>query len=293
MFADIRRLSLFACKALMSLPRQSFPKSLSYFVKNTGMKKYIYYLAGLVFISSSLFFTGSSAKQKIAVNDLINNDGEGFVLMELFTSQGCSSCPSADAVLEMYAKKNDKRIIPLAFHVDYWNRLGWIDSLSKSDYSDRQREYGEKLNAETYTPQLVINGQTQLVGSNRSEIATIVNKFLNEKASFKINIDDIKLLNDNVEVSYNTEGNIAGMNINAALVQKNVFTQIKAGENRGVKLNNFNVVRDFKTDKLIKSTGSFNLKMPKGNSYDNYMVVLFVQDKKNGTVKDAVSKDCK
>ncbi len=257
------------------------------------MKKGFYYIAGLVIISSSLFFIASPGRQKNPATNLIDNEGGGFVLMELFTSQGCSSCPSADAVLEMYAKKNDKRIIPLAFHVDYWNRLGWIDSLSKSDYSDRQREYGEKLNAETYTPQLVINGQTQLVGSDRTEIATIVNKFLNEKASFKISVDEIKLLNDNVEVSYNTEGNIANMNINAALVQKSVITQIKAGENRGVKLNNFNVVRDFKTDKLIKSAGSFSLKMPRGNSYDKYMVVLFVQDKKNGTVKDAVSKDCK
>lgn len=277
----------------MSLPRQPLPIHLLYFVKNAGMKKYLYYLVGLVIISTSLFFTGSSAKQRNTGNNLIDKDGEGFVLMELFTSQGCSSCPPADAVLEMYAKKNDKRIIPLAFHVDYWNRLGWIDSLSKSEYSDRQKEYGEKLNAETYTPQLVINGQTQLVGSDRTEIATIVNKYLNEKISFKINIENVSLLNNNVEVSYNTEGNIVNTNINAALVQKNVFTQINAGENHGIKLNNFNVVRDFKTYKLIKSTGSFRLKMPQGNSYDNYMVVLFVQDKKNGTVKDAVSKDCK
>ena len=258
------------------------------------MKKYLYYLVGLLIISSSLFFTGSPGQAENAGDNLIDNDEQGFVLMELFTSQGCSSCPPADAILEMYAKKNDKRIIPLAFHVDYWNRLGWIDSLSKSDYSDRQREYGEKLNAQTYTPQLVINGQTQLVGSDRTEIATIVDKFLNEKSSsLKINIDDINLVNDHVEVRYNIEGNMADMNINAALVQKNVVTKIRSGENRGVELNNFNVVRDFKTDRLIKPAGSFELKMPKGSIYDNYMIVLFMQDKNNGTVKGAVSKDCK
>ena len=257
------------------------------------MKKGLYYIAGLVIISSSLFFMASPEVKKNTGTNFIDNEGEGFVLMELFTSQGCSSCPPADAILEMYAKKNDKRIIPLAFHVDYWNRLGWVDSLSKSDYSDRQREYGEKLNAETYTPQLIINGQTQLVGSDRNEIATAVNKFLNEKTSFKINIDDISLLNDNVEVSYKTEGDMANMNINAALVQKNVVTKIRGGENRGIELNNFNVVRDFKTNGLIKPTGSFELNMPKGSIYDNYMIVLFVQDKKNGIVKDAVSKNCK
>ena len=257
------------------------------------MKKGFYYIAGLIIISSSLFFVAARGVQKNTSTILIDTEGEGFVVMELFTSQGCSSCPPADAILEMYAKKNDIRIIPLAFHVDYWNRLGWVDSLSKSDYSDRQRDYGEKLNSQTYTPQLIVNGQTQLVGSDRSEIATVVNKFLNKRPSVKINVADVKLLNDKVELTYNTEENIAGMNINAALVQKSVLTQIKGGENGGVKLNNFNVVRDFKTNRLTKPAGNFELKLPKGSSYDNYMIVLFVQDKNNGTIKGAVIKDCK
>ena len=257
------------------------------------MKKYLYYLVGLLIISSSLFFTGSPGQAENAGDNLIDNDEQGFVLMELFTSQGCSSCPPADAILEMYAEKNDKRIIPLAFHVDYWNRLGWTDSLSKSDYSDRQRDYAEKLKAQTYTPQLIVNGQTQLVGSDKSEIATVVNKFLNEKVLFKINIIDVKMLNNKVEVSYDAAGNFLNMEINAALVQKSVFTQIRGGENRGIKLNNFNVVRDFKTNRLTKNTGSIELKLPIGNSYDNYMIVLFGQDKNNGTIKGAVSKNCK
>ena len=257
------------------------------------MKKILYYLAGLIIISSSLFFIVSPELQNNVCVNVTDNEEQGFVVMELFTSQGCSSCPPADAILEMYAKKNDIRIIPLAFHVDYWNRLGWVDSLSKSDYSDRQRDYGEKLNSQTYTPQLIVNGQTQLVGSDRSEIATVVNKFLNKRPSVKINVADVKLLNDKVELTYNTEENIAGMNINAALVQKSVVTQIRGGENLGIKLNNFNVVRDFKTNRLTKPAGNFELKLPKGSSYDNYMIVLFVQDKNNGTIKGAVIKDCK
>ena len=216
------------------------------------------------------------------------------VLAELYTSEGCSSCPAADKLLaQLAADPAYKTVCFLSFHVDYWNRLGWIDSLSKSDYSDRQRDYAEKLNAQSYTPQLIINGQTELVGSYKSEIAIIVTKFLNEKASLKINIIDVKLLNDKVEVSYDATGNFLNMNINAVLVQKSVVTQIKGGENRGVKLNNFNVVRDFKTDRLTKPAGSFELKLPKGSSYDNYMVVLFGQDKNNGTIKGAVIKDCK
>lgn len=255
--------------------------------------KRIYYMGGAIILAGILFMCTPSGSKGNSKANIANSAADGFVVMELFTSQGCSSCPAADAVLEMYAEKNDDRIIPLAFHVDYWNRLGWIDSLSKSDYSDRQRNYAEKLNSQTYTPQLVINGQQQFVGSDRSEIASAVNKYLKTKATAKITVAAMNLVNGKAEVTYNIEGDISNMNINAALVQKSVITQIKGGENRGVKLNNFNVVRDFKTGHLSNQPGSISLKLPAGNSFDNYMVVLFIQDKNNGSIKAAVIKNCK
>ena len=86
-------------------------------------------------------------------------------VLELFTSEGCSSCPSADKLLPQLAKL-DSNIIPLSFHVDYWNRLGWEDPFSSSEYSERQRSYAKQLNLESvYTPQLVVNGEYELVGS--------------------------------------------------------------------------------------------------------------------------------
>lgn len=254
--------------------------------------KRIYYMGGAIILTGILFMCTPS-RSKGNSKAKINPAADGFVVMELFTSQGCSSCPPADALLETYAEKNDDHIIPLAFHVDYWNRLGWIDSLSKSDYSDRQRDYAEKLNSQTYTPQLVINGQQQFVGSDRSEIASAVNKYLKNKATVKITVADLNLANSKAAVTYNIEGDISNMNINAALVQKSVMTQINGGENQGVKLNNFNVVRDFKTGLLSNQSGSISLKLPAGNSFDNYMVVLFIQDKNNGSIKAAVIKNCK
>jgi hypothetical protein len=229
------------------------------------------------------------------MNENLRNDTEpGFVIMELFTSQGCSSCPPADEILGMYALKNDQHIIPLAFHVDYWNRLGWVDSFSNSIYSQRQRNYAELLNTESvYTPQLVINGQKQMVGSNQSTIEAITNEYLKGKPAVKINIREINLTKNIVDVDYDVSSLLPNMNIHAALVEKKIITQIKGGENSGVKLTNYSVVRQFKTRQFINTSGSFTLELPAGNASDNYMVVLFVQDITSGSIKGAVKKDCK
>jgi hypothetical protein len=93
------------------------------------------------------------------------------VVLELFTSEGCSSCPPADALLSELGSST-KGVIPLAYHVDYWNHLGWTDPLSSPRWSDRQSAYTRAMNLDSdYTPQMVISGQWQAVGSDRSEIA--------------------------------------------------------------------------------------------------------------------------
>lgn len=92
------------------------------------------------------------------------------VVIELFTSQGCSSCPPADALLTELAQGKD--VLALAFHVDYWNRLGWTDPYSSAAFTARQRLYGTQLGEETiYTPELVIDGARAVVGSDRAAVA--------------------------------------------------------------------------------------------------------------------------
>src|SRR5262245_48953789 len=86
----------------------------------------------------------------------------GFAVVELFTSEGCSSCPPADRLLADLAKRPG--VYALEFHVDYWNSLGWRDPYSAAAYSDRQRMYGDDI----YTPQMVVNGTNLFVGSNRA-----------------------------------------------------------------------------------------------------------------------------
>ncbi|MFO1027875.1 MAG: DUF1223 domain-containing protein [Acetobacteraceae bacterium] len=90
------------------------------------------------------------------------------VVLELFTSQGCSSCPPADALLTEMSPRPG--VVALAWHVDYWNRLGWPDPFASSAWTDRQRRYAQRLNAEVYTPALVINGTHMVVGSDRGAV---------------------------------------------------------------------------------------------------------------------------
>lgn len=95
------------------------------------------------------------------------------VVVELFTSQGCSSCPPADALLTELARRPD--VLPLAFHVTYWNGLGWWDPYSLEAATARQRAYQRQLGTDTiYTPQMVVNGQAQAIGSDRAAVTAAI-----------------------------------------------------------------------------------------------------------------------
>lgn len=95
------------------------------------------------------------------------------VVVELFTSQGCSSCPPADALLTELAR--NPNILPLAFHITYWNNLGWRDPFSLEAGTDRQRAYQRSLHTDTiYTPQMVVEGQADVIGSDRASVAAAI-----------------------------------------------------------------------------------------------------------------------
>lgn len=102
---------------------------------------------------------------------------EGPLVVELFTSQGCSSCPPADALLDRIAKAGSvggRAVVPLAFHVDYWDDLGWPDPYASAAWTERQRQYAEQLGDRVYTPELVVGGAAGMVGSHATRVAKAI-----------------------------------------------------------------------------------------------------------------------
>jgi hypothetical protein len=258
------------------------------------MKKLRY----IIFLSIPLFTlwfctSSSGVKDKEAINNAaakdFNQSNKNVAVLELFTSQGCSSCPPADRLLGTYASKEN--IIALSFHVDYWDRLGWKDPFSAKEYTKRQYNYASALNASVYTPQLVINGEAEMVGSNANKISETITKVLNESPGAQLSIKSVDGENGQVNISFDASGNLTNALLNIALVEKKTTTEIKAGENDGVTLDNFNVVRNFKTINEVNNGNNTSvIEIPSGADLKNLSVVLFLQAKNNNKILAADEK---
>ncbi len=163
---------------------------------------------------------------------------EPVAVVELFTSQGCSSCPPADHLLGKIAAEaaeQNQRIYALSFHVDYWNYLGWRDPYSDAAFSDRQRRYASAFHSSRiYTPQMIVNGKDEFVGSNRREAKTTIQNALkiSTKAEIKLTKEKPDSEND-IRLSYSLSGETQNAVLRFALVEKNVKTDVSRGENGG------------------------------------------------------------
>lgn len=144
----------------------------------------------------------------------------GFAVVELFTSEGCSSCPPADALLAQIEKESqNKPVYLLAFHVDYWNRLGWKDRFSSTKFSSRQNQYANWLNLKTvYTPQVVVNGSREFVGSEENIFRNSIKTALAKPSLGNLAISTSKKGNSNLILNYNTDQPTDGYSLALALV---------------------------------------------------------------------------
>lgn len=168
---------------------------------------------------------------------------EPIVVLELFTSQGCSSCPSADVLLNKVKKEYASNVFALSYHVDYWNYIGWEDPFSSSEYAKKQRQYNIKFrNNSNYTPQLVVNGKEHFVGSSSSKMYNKIAAYKKKKAVNTIKLSNIEADAKKVSFDYTVEGDNVGKNIRAILVLDERTTQVKRGENRNRTLKNSNIV---------------------------------------------------
>lgn len=217
----------------------------------------------------------------ISLQTAVAQDYPSFAVVELFTSQGCSSCPRADQYLSDIiddAESDGKKVIALSFHVDYWNRLGWKDPYSSQANTRRQYAYAQSMrSSNVYTPQMVVNGKVEFVGSNRQKGGASIKNALDNEPSIAVQIEDVKVVDSVIEFNYVIQGIAESTVVNAALVEKGIQTRVGRGENGGRTLNHDNVVRTFKSLPLINNEGKIRLETPQDMKTDQASVVVFLQ----------------
>lgn len=203
-----------------------------------------------------------------------NNDSYSVTVVELFTSQGCSSCPSADKLLSELSKKEN--VLALSFHVSYWNYLGWKDPYSNEQYTERQRDYARVLHLRSiYTPQMIVNGKNEFVGSDRVKAQeTIKETISSQKVALKVEQRDTE-----VQIDYSLEGPTENRWVHVALVERHVRNEVPKGENSGRILEHDNVVRIFKSLEA-KASGSLKVELPEGLNPGNAAIIVYIQNKK-------------
>jgi hypothetical protein len=218
----------------------------------------------------------------VATHAATPRPGTGVAVVELFTSEGCSSCPPADRVLSELAARAKSAALPvyvLSFHVDYWNYLGWRDRFSSASYSERQRGYaGINPSGGTYTPQAVINGDSECVGSDSSQLDALIARALKREPRTQIELR-ARRAGGGIEVSYRVSGDSAARVLNLALLEPHAESAVKSGENSGERLAHVNVVRRFESRALAEgNVGSWSFKP--GADFDTRQVgiVAYTED---------------
>ncbi|HEY1937536.1 MAG TPA: DUF1223 domain-containing protein [Candidatus Angelobacter sp.] len=216
------------------------------------------------------------------------------VVVELFTSEGCSSCPPADALLgrlrQDLAARNIQ-VIPLGFHVDYWNSLGWKDRFSSADYSQRQEQYARSLKVDgPYTPQMVVDGEAEFVGSNAGQAQRVISEAASKQELAEVKIEKAGANQLSVQVKGPTSAGDAKVLL--ALTEDNLATQVGSGENGGRTLHHAAVVRELRQLGGLRS-GSFEASVPLTVGKDwkrtDVRAVVFVQEASSGKILGAAS----
>ena len=218
------------------------------------------------------------------------------VVVELFTSEGCSSCPSADELLghlrqDLSAK--GIQIIPLGFHVDYWNSLGWKDRFSSADFSHRQERYAQSLKVDgPYTPQMIVDGEAEFVGNSATQAQRAISQAASQQELAAVKISAAGA--DQLAVQIKATNSASTGNVMLAITEDNLSTNVGSGENGGRTLHHAAVVRELRQIGQLHD-GSFQtnapLKVEKEWKRENLHAVVFVQEGDSGRILGAASVD--
>ena len=224
---------------------------------------------------------------------------ENVVLVELFTSEGCSSCPPADALLRQINGTHTKGgdwVVGISEHVTYWNSLGWTDPFSSAIYTDRQNSYGQRFHLDgVYTPQMVVNGAEQIVGSDRGALARAVQAEEQQPPRLALHILSVSQEGSTLTVQLSTDGDLPtqGADLMAVVVDDSDRSSVLRGENSGETLAHVSVARSLARVAKLQATGERTVQVSIPSSVqaaEKHHVILFAQTPGNGRVLGADSK---
>jgi hypothetical protein len=215
-------------------------------------------------------------------------------LLELYTSEGCSSCPPADKWLGAL-KQDTSKFTPLAFHVDYWDYIGWKDKFSKAEYSDRQRKtaaFGGS--GYVYTPQFVMNGR-DFRGWDNSRLNEAVEKSQNIASRANLTLNSVTEANGDITLKANAQavkpGDAKNSDVFIALYENKLVSFVKAGENSGSTLKHDYVVREFFGAYQISNQNEFSKNFTLNSAWKNKDggAVIFVQNSQTGEILQSLA----
>ncbi len=226
------------------------------------------------------------------------NGSAPVAIVELFTSEGCSSCPPADTLLRQINLKeapSGQLIVGISEHVTYWNNLGWKDPYSSPLFTDRQSTYASRLSPDgSYTPQMVLNGRDQFVGSDGSALARALRDDT-KRTHFDLRILTSTLSADGVKVKFSFSGHTSKpLDVVAVLTDDADRSKVLRGENSGRLLQHVSVARSLTKVATVAGDAekSIHLSLPDGfqvTAGPGHHLVLFVQEAHQGMILGAAT----
>lgn len=217
-------------------------------------------------------------------------------MVELFTSEGCSSCPQADELLgrlrqDLSAK--NVQVIPLGFHVDYWNSLGWKDRFSSAEFTQRQEQYTRALKVDgPYTPEMVVDGEVEFVGNDAGQAQRTVRQQASQLETAQVKIAPAGADQLTVQVKGPAGPSNGNALVMMAITEDNLSTQVGSGENGGRTLHHAAVVREFKEIGTLHNgtmETTVPIKLEKDWKRSDLRAVVFVQQGPSGKIEGAAS----
>ncbi len=223
------------------------------------------------------------------------------VVLELFTSEGCSSCPPADALLKRLdeaGRIGETDIIAIEEHVDYWDHQGWRDPFSSSEWTERQEQYSRALHHDgVYTPELVINGLSDLVGSSEREVLRHISEAA-KTSDIAVRISSINLLPKSAELTIHVETtstDARSADLWLAVTERGLSSNVLRGENEGRNLPHAPVLRSLTRvrtqhgDSSVTTEYKATIGLDKSWKRENLRFVAFLQDRKSLRILGAIA----